>query len=330
MWGNRTGWIISTVLFLAYVAGFGWLARGLNTATAATSFVNETPATTPIALPVAPATALPQMTDGRDAASLYRQAIDHYRKHQAAYEKFLTSSPGSAAGLPPSDLRGVDLLVEATPLTQSTLFTEQPELIVNYGKPPDLEAIARLGDAAVRLGLLRQNGDASEKQQAIKHYEAAFSLGAKLFAERLTYAELMLGFRLMGDASVQLAKLTRATGDAKRAESFATFNAARQAYFRSNIEPMARVLNSIDSTVVQQHAGDVIHLAESAPERIWRVEAILALGRMRFYVGEDGRAGDQRVAERVLKKLAQDSDPVIRAAAGAAMKLTIEQYRMMS
>lgn len=330
MWGNRLGWTISAVILLAYAAGFGWLVRGMNTASAATGFVSAAPATTPIALPVAPSATLPQMTDPRDAAPFYRQAIDHYRKNQAAYEKFLTSSPGTAAGLPPSDMKGVDLLVDATPMVQMTLFAEQPEQIVRYDQKPDLEALGRLGDAAVRLALLRQNGDAREKRQAMQYYEAAFSLGAKLFAERLNYAELMLGFRFMGETSVQLAKLTRGMGDAARAEAFANFNTARQNYFRSSIEPMARVLNSIDSSIVRQHTGDVIHLAESAPERVWRVEAILALGRMRFFVGENGRAGDQRAAERVLKKLAQDADPVIRAAVSAATNLTIEQYRMMS
>jgi hypothetical protein len=329
MWGNRLGWTISAVILLAYIAGFGWLVRGMNTASAATAFVNEAPATSPLALPVSPVSALPSMTDPADAATLLRQAIDHYRRNQQAYDRFLTSPPGSAAGLPPSDVRGVDLLVQATPMSTSTLFAQQPESIVGYGPRADLEALSKLGDAAVRLGLLRQNGDAGQKQQAVKYYEAAFSLGAKLVSERVTYAELMQGLRLMGDSAVHLAKLARAAGDTKRAQAFANFNAGRQSFYRASVEPMARVLNSIDSRVIQDHAGDVIYLAQKAPERVWRVEAILAMGRMRFFVGENGRAGDQRVADRVLKMLVQDSDPVIRTAAQAASALTIEEYRTL-
>ena len=58
--------------------------------------------------------------------------------------------------------------------------------------------------------------------------------------------------------------------------------------------------------------------------------AILALGRMRFFAGAGGRAGDQRTAERLLKQLASDGDPVIRTAAETALELTLEQYRMLS
>jgi hypothetical protein len=60
---------------------------------------------------------------------------------------------------------------------------------------------------------------------------------------------------------------------------------------------------------------------------MWRVEAILKLGRYRFNAG---RIGDQRNAIKTIKDLlTHDPDPVIRAAAQAAHDLTLEQYRMM-
>jgi hypothetical protein len=75
--------------------------------------------------------------------------------------------------------------------------------------------------------------------------------------------------------------------------------------------------------------GDVFYLAQHAQERMWRVEAILALGRMKYFVGEGGRRGDQRGATRHLKQHALDKDPVIRAAAKAALELTREQMRTL-
>ena len=62
---------------------------------------------------------------------------------------------------------------------------------------------------------------------------------------------------------------------------------------------------------------------------MFRVEAIFAMGRMRFFAGENGRIGNQRGAIQELKKLAEDPDPIIRLAATEARDLTIEQYRIM-
>jgi hypothetical protein len=57
---------------------------------------------------------------------------------------------------------------------------------------------------------------------------------------------------------------------------------------------------------------------------MFRVEAILKIGRYRF---DAARKGDQLAAPRVLRRLADDPDPVIQAAANAALALTLEQYR---
>jgi hypothetical protein len=62
---------------------------------------------------------------------------------------------------------------------------------------------------------------------------------------------------------------------------------------------------------------------------MWRVEAILALGRMLFYDCEGRRIGDQRGASRALTNHLTDKDPVIRAAAKAALDLTREQMRTL-
>ena len=90
---------------------------------------------------------------------------------------------------------------------------------------------------------------------------------------------------------------------------------------------MLRVLTAVDDKVVSEHAGDVFYLAQHAGDRVWRVEAIFALGRMKYFVGSEGRAADQRGAPRMLQKLTEDSDPVIRAAAVAGRDLTIDEYR---
>jgi hypothetical protein len=62
-------------------------------------------------------------------------------------------------------------------------------------------------------------------------------------------------------------------------------------------------------------------------ERMWRIEAIYKLGRMKFNVGTNGRPGDQKAAEGRLVRMAElESDPLIKKAADQAAKLTQQEY----
>ena len=78
-----------------------------------------------------------------------------------------------------------------------------------------------------------------------------------------------------------------------------------------------------------QHTGDIFYLAKNAADRVWRVEAIVALGRMKYFVGDADSVADQRGAMRLVREWSDDpnQDVVTRQAAKAARDLTIEQYR---
>jgi hypothetical protein len=125
-------------------------------------------------------------------------------------------------------------------------------------------------------------------------------------------------------------RIAKESGDAQRAAAIERFEAGRQQFYAERMQPMARVLRSIDPGVVRRHAGDVFYFAEHAAERMWRIEAILSMGRMRYFVGQGGTLGDQRGANQLLKKYLNDPDPLIRQAAKAAQQLTVEQYRSLS
>jgi hypothetical protein len=61
---------------------------------------------------------------------------------------------------------------------------------------------------------------------------------------------------------------------------------------------------------------------------MWRVEACFQLGRMRFNLGDNGRAADQRHAMMLLRKLADsDPDPIVKLAAAKARDLTPQDYQ---
>jgi len=114
-----------------------------------------------------------------------------------------------------------------------------------------------------------------------------------------------------------------------RASEFINFNDARLKHYNDHVLPMLKIVQSIDANVIADHAGDIFHIARNSQERMYRVEAILAMGRMRYYVGEAGRIGNQRGAIQEVKRLANNSDPVIRRAAEEARDLTIEKYRLL-
>lgn len=323
MWGNYLGWMISGVIAIGTIGLLAFYARGASTISPPTRFGMEA-ADGGVAIAV-PAESVIGASKPCDAAQPYSEAIALYRREPELYDDV-------AAGLsrPPADdsqLPAVQRLIEGTHCRDMSLFTGEPGRIVRYGDSPDIEALHRVGKVAVRVGLGRQA--AKRDADAIRCYEAAFALGAKLYDERMTYREMMAGMELMGEAGVALSRLTFAAGDTTRTEAAQKFDAARRSAFTAHVQPVAQKLISIDRDVVGQHVGDVFHLAAHAAERVWRVEAILALGRMRYFVGDRGRRGDQRGANHHLQRHALDKDPVIRAAAKAAMELTREQMRML-
>ncbi len=323
MWGNRLGWGISAAIAIVVVGSFALYVRQASVLSPPTAFGVDAAAGS-AAIGAASGDVLRGAQQPCDAATHYSEAIALYARDPSAYDAVAggTSKASDASKLP-----AVGRLMEGVHCGQMTLFTNDPARVVRYGDVPELEALRAVGKAAVRVGLMHQA--AKRNAEAIRCYEAAFALGVKLYDDRLTYRELMAGSELMGEAGAALKRLTFTMGDTARSSAAQSFDAARLASFTAKVQPVAAKLISIDPRTVSQHAGDVFLLADGAKERVWRVEAILALGRMRFFVGEGRRIGDQRGAEHRLKEHLNDKDPVIRTAAKAALDLTREQMRSL-
>jgi hypothetical protein len=314
MWGNALGWTISLLLVALTSAAIHWVDQSARIISAPTAFAADPSSAAAIALPIPPSTLL-DMSDPSDAAAIYRGAIDDYNQEPNIYDRFALDGRLRDVDSVPA----VDSLTAATHSASAKLFAANPSEIVIYtSDPPDLSALRTLGTCAIRVGQLI---DKDQPQRAMQLYEAAFSLGAKLYQERLTYAEFDAGLTLMAQASTLIG-----ADDLSRADNAQRFNDARKQYVLSQIQPTLRIISSIDPNVLEQHAGDVFYFARQSGDRMWRVEAILKVGRYRFNAG---RVGDQRAAEQLLQEFARDPDPVIRAAANAAIYLTEQQYRMM-
>jgi tetratricopeptide (TPR) repeat protein len=321
MWGNALGWCISLAMVVGTAIGLVWLNDAVSTVSPRTRISLDGKLAGAIELPVPPVAVVPSISRNTDAADVYRKALEQYQQNPLAYEKFARS--GLLGDL--EDVAAIWTLVQASECIEARLFETDPAQIVNYhSERPPLDGLRTLGACARRAGQLLQREGRTE--QAMQLYEAAFSLGEKLYRERLTWAQLDAGLTMMAEAATLIGELSAARGDTVRALACRQFNDARKTYVAEQLLPLQRILSSLDQTVIDRHAGDVFYFARHCPERMWRVEAILKLGRYRFNAE---RVGDQRGATKLLKQLSQDADPVIRAAADAALKLTAQEYRWL-
>jgi hypothetical protein len=330
MFGNRLGWGISAVLTLLVLLVLKWVAQVGGVSEPSRGVVTQVGHVTldlpdhpdlldPIKLPFNPQGVLPSMTESDDAAPLYRKAIDEVNSDRYTYrDLFETGKPKTTSY---KDLPAIEFLVEARNRRTMKLFAADPVKVVAYGKEATepIDAIYEVGKAASRLALYIQKDKPAD---ALVLAESVFSLGVKLCEERIRWREFDAGAELVRDGAYLISKL-----DSSRAEA-ATVDAGMKHLLESRCVPLWTVIGSVDQDVIGRTAGDVFYIAKNSRERLWRVEAILKLGRYRYNVGTGGRSGDQRWAKIIVRRMANDSalDPVLRTAAQAATNLTLPQY----
>jgi hypothetical protein len=330
MFGNRLGWGISAVLTLLVLLVLHWVAQvgaisppshGVVTLTGRVTLnLADHPDTLDvIQLPFNPQGVLPTMTESDDAAPLYRKAIQELDSDKYTYrDLFETGKPKTTNY---KDLPALEFLVEARNLRGMKLFAAEPAKVVAYGRDATepIEAIYYAGKAASKLSLYIQKDKPAD---ALILAEAVFSLGVKLCEERIRWREFDAGAELLRDGAYLISKLDPARPEA------AAVDAGMKRLLESRCIPLWTVIGSVDQDVIGRTAGDVFYIAKNSRERLWRVEAILKLGRYRYNVGTNGRSGDQRWARITVNRMAKDPklDPVLRTAAQAASNLTLPQY----
>lgn len=321
MWGNKLGWAISSVIALVMLTLMVMLERsGTQPSDMTPKFAAELALNmAPLVMTPAPETILPAMNDERDAGDLYREAIALYEKSPALYEGF---DPKTV-----DQLEAVDKIAEATHCKRMTLFSKDPSAVINFeSEKPPIEALRKIGKATVNKALVLRAG---KDLDGARHYaEAVFALGTRLFNERVVYEEYDTGLGLIGDSSELLYRLANEAGDAARASQIKAFTEARIKLSDKNgrLFDLHKITKTRDGDISASRAGDLFVLAERSQERMWRVEACLQLARTHRYVGEEGRAADQRYAQALLVKLANDPDPVVKMAAIRARDITDQEY----
>jgi hypothetical protein len=319
--GNLQGWIIAGVLLLAE-AGIVLYALSLDATSPPTAVATAQGAMDVIALPLEPRTIVVTDEPG-DAGALCRKAAAAYLAEASLYESFIRDRDPAQI----EKLTAVEMLVAATRLQEGVIFASDADAVVVYGESDAVRALGSVGLAATTAGLLVEKHDGP---RAKKLYEAAFSLGARLFNERLTFREMTAGIELLSTAGACLAEQARKSGQADEAARIVRFTDAQRGYLRDVLVPKFDAIHTANEARLAEHNGDVFAFARGSRERMWRVEAILKLGRMKFNVGNPGSPGDQRHAARLVTRYAEaDPDPVVRRAATLARDLTVEQFRTL-
>ena len=287
-------WMLVSVSLTALVAAI--VAASRDRPTPPTALAARPEATSPLVFTVDPRTLL-DPRDAGDAGAIYRALAD---VDAAPYERVIRDHDLVA---------DFDALRAATHVACGAIFS--PEDVVHYGDDARVQTLARVGRAAVIAGLLRRDAAL---------IDAAFSLGLRLAEERLTFREFAAGVELMSSAGA-------AMGD--RATAF--LDAQRDA-MRDRWTPLFAALDTRRHDLIARHNGDVFAIAASpTADRVFRVEAILKLGRMRFNIGAPPRAVDQRRAHALLDELATSTrdDAALRRAVALARGLSVEGFRWL-
>lgn len=347
MWGNLAGWIIAAVMAaLLFFLGSTINALGRpSDPVPIARLVNGKPVGKPmspaeslvrLSLPVAPTSIVQPTLDG-DAGPKLREALAALNDGDVLrqYDRFVNSTRRQPSEYDRLPTRPIELLVEAGRMQRMRFLDAAPEKSINYDTESrtELRQVELIAKAALALGYWKAfKPQGSDRMQdavgARRVFESMFLLGAKLFDERVVYDEMNVGLELLAGATGGLMKLAKEQGDSGLLARLEQFDAERAKYVVNHVIPIWRVISSVADNVVALHAGNVFQLAEQSEDPMWRVEAILKVGRFRFSAG---RAGDQGHADRKLRQWSrnEDADPRIRAAVAAARTLTVERFRMI-
>ena len=332
MWGNTRGWIFSGVVAAVFGALLVWaiMPQGITPPTGTLTLAMQ-----PANMPVDPSIVLAAPTKDCDAADSYRQAIEEYESHEQKYESWAEGPKilEARAARPAA----VQMLVDAKDCGKMNLFSKSPSDLMVYEDRTKLQELNAVGTLCHRIALVyaaesstadENHDDAKAKSSADdarRLAEAAFNLGRHLYEERIVFEEWSDGISMMQGAAYSLAKIEK---DKAKGEALKSFMTESTEYRRGKLTRLWEIVSGIGDEDTAKYAGDIFEMARHSPERMWRVEAILKLGRYKYRAST---RGDVFGARKEVAKLAADgtADPAVHAAADAANKFSVEQFRML-
>lgn len=327
MWGNQRGWIIAGIIGAGMLAllAYAIIPPGVTPPTNAPVVAL---AMQPANLPTDPDSVVPVPRSDCDAADHYRQASDDWAGNSVQYEAYQTNVTQADKNPP----QAIKQIVAGVDCARMNLFSLKPDEVITYhADRPTLDALFAAGNLLNQLALLHTTDEYKKDELAQKYATAAFNLGRHLYQERICFMEWTDGVVLMeGAAGV----LQRAAKDPEKAKALGDFAVACNSFEREKITPLWQILNGQDEQEKAMYAGDIFQIAQSSPDRMWRVEATLRLGRFKFNAATRGdQSGAKRVLVQMVASPSLSGDPLtescVRTAAELASNLTILDYRQI-
>ena len=325
MWGNQRGWIFAAIIAIGMggLLCFAIIPPGMTAPTRSLTLAMKS-----ADLSTNPDTIVPPPTGDDDAGPIYRRAGDEWNNHTDLYEAMQKNITATSKKVPAP----IADIISASDYGKMNLFAGSLDDVVNYrNERPTLLGLYTAGQLLNSLALLHTKAKYTDLKLAAKYATAEFNLGRHLYQERIVFDEWMDGLSLMSDAAMVLAV---AEQDPSKAQSDKEFGFAVNDFVKKQATTLWQVIAGLSEDDKARYAGDMFLIARESPERMWRVEATLKLGKFKFNAPTKG---DQIGAKRVLRQMSAapslSTDPLtnssVHAAALSAANLTIEDYRLI-
>jgi hypothetical protein len=310
MWGNTLGWGISAVL-VVIIAAVLYVLVGAVAPTPPTDLSRNPANLAALDPPMPPTELLPAPTEDGDAGDVYREFLGVYQNDPTAANVFQKSN--GTAEVP----KLASVLLPDRSLKRMTLFSKSPQEVINYDIKPSLDNLEPAAQSVVRIAMVVAKKDPAA---AADDLQAVLALGRHLSIERIRYEELRLGLAAMETASDEIALLEK---NSPRGQAAAAFSQQIKSFRTDHLDPIWPAIGTVDGDKISVHAGDIIAFSRESHERMWKIEALITMGRFKIIAG----VGDRSAAARTIRLLASDPDPLIQAAAIAARDVTPETIR---
>lgn len=335
--GNKLGWIIAGLMIVGIACIVGMLVF-FPSPSKGTPLTGREGALDLVELtaPIEPVLGFTPSRDA-DAGEDYLAAVRLYQSEAEAYEAMFERIYGSedAAALSAADLARCEKLVaylkKAKNKKKSTFTSKITEGSLKCSMVPlGYVELFKIVEASELLYSHYLKKNQPEKAKEIIHLW--FTLGRHLAQERARVGFVAFGCQLMYNATETLKAQCYQDMEAPGANRPA-LTAMIQACDKLG-DDVLRVQQSAknrrdaiwklrNETKSGLHAGDIIRIIEDDKDPSGRVDAILALGYLKF-TSSDHR-GDTRAVNNFLEEYAQSDNPLYKQAAQAATALTREQ-----
>ena len=336
--GNKTGWILAGgvalgVLAIAFFVIFNPLPSPPRESNAA-GFLDLKLVTVPLTDVIQSAPSGPG-----NAAEDYDKAIDLWEAHREAinatgkvaqYDALVESSdPWSDPALQACKQIAEHISAGAKKKKMEYTFLYSPKKLAFcfYHRHAD-----QLGGIATPLShIARIHQDRKEYAAADRCLKDLLILGVHLFNERALPDVGLEGLKIQRAAVQRLQELYSAweNAPARPMDSLQSYERSLKAIvleYESKKKILWDNIPGFDlrTSRPKLSAGDVYNMAEYEQDRVWRVQAVIALGAVKHHATE---RGDIKKTGDLIQHFLASEDPLLAAAAKAANDLTPEQFR---